>query len=97
MPPWQAGCSLAPVWPRLLLAPGIAGCAGNGAVLHKGRRRLSQGCKGEAFLQGTKCQLSNGGVLGRAALCPVGLFGSLTRAETKLLSARLSELFLSHV
>lgn len=58
---------------------------------------MSQGCKGEAFLQGRKCQSSNGGVLGRAVLCPVGLNWSLTRAEAKLLSARLSELFLTHV
>lgn len=58
---------------------------------------MSQDCKGEAFLQGTKCQRSNGGVLGRAVLGPVGLNRSLTRAETKLLSSRLSELFLTHV
>lgn len=42
---------------------------------------MSQGCKGEAFLQGAKCQHSNGGVLGRAVLRPVGLNRSLTRAE----------------
>lgn len=58
---------------------------------------MSQGCKEEEFLQGTKCQRSNGGVLDRATLCPVGSFGSLSRAETKLLSAHLSELFLPHV
>lgn len=55
---------------------------------------MSQGCKGEAFLQGTKCQHSNGGVLGTAVPCPVGLNRSLARAETKLLSGRLSELYL---
>lgn len=48
-------------------------------------------------MQGPKCQRSNGGVLGRALLCPVGLNGSLTRTETKLFSARLSEIFLPHV
>lgn len=58
---------------------------------------MSQGCKGEAFLQGEKCQHSDGGVLGRAVLRSVGLNRSLTRAEKYLLSAHLSEPFLPHV
>lgn len=50
---------------------------------------MSQGWRGEAFLQGqsTKCQCLNGEFLGMAVPCPVGLNRSLTRTETKLIAA----------